>query len=78
MGYGLYETNFNDPTIKLVCICFEIVYAKNRKKQKFRDQVTGQNFSTIINDKSQFNGYLNSDFDDFLQLHSLTLNEYNE
>ena len=32
MGYVFYETNFNDPTVKLVCICFEIAYAKNRKK----------------------------------------------
>ena len=32
MGYAFYETNFNNPTIKLVCICFEIVYAKNCKK----------------------------------------------
>ena len=40
MVYASYETNFNDPTIRLVCICFEIAYAKNRKKQTFRDQVT--------------------------------------
>ena len=75
MGYEFYETNFNDSTIKLVWICFEIIYAKNRKKQRFRDQVTGQNFLTVINKKSRFNS---SDFDDFLQLHSLTLYEYNE
>ena len=78
MGYAFYETNFNDPTVKRVCICFKIAYAKNRKKQTFRDQVTGQNFLTVINEKSRFNGYFNSDFDDFLQLHSLTLYEYNE
>ena len=78
MRYALYETNFNDPTIKLVCICFEIAYAKNRKKQIFKDQVTGQNFSTVINEKSRFKGYFNSDFDDFLQLHSLTLYEYDK
>ena len=51
---------------------------KIAKKQTFRDKVTGQNFSTVINEKSRFNGYFNSDFDDFLQLHSLTLYEYNE
>ena len=28
--------------------------------------------------KSRFNGYFGFDFDDFLQLHSLTLYEYNE
>ena len=78
MRYAFYETSFNDPTIKLVCICFEITYTKNRKKQTFRDQVTRQNFSTVINEKSRFNGYFNSDFDDFLQLHSLILYEYNE
>ena len=38
---------------------------KSAKKQTFRDQVKGQNFLTIINEKSQFNGYFNSDFDDF-------------
>ena len=41
MGYAFYETNLNDPTVKLVCICFEIAYPKNLKKQTFRDQVTG-------------------------------------
>ena len=78
MWYALYETNFNDPSVKVVCICFEIMYAKNCKKQTCRDQVTGQNFLTIINEKTRVNGYFNSDFDDFLQLHSLTLYEYNK
>ena len=66
MGYSFYETSFNDPTVKHVCIYFEIAYAKNCKKQTFRDQVTRQNFSTVINEKSRFNGYFNSDFDYFL------------
>ena len=78
MGYALYETNFNDQTVKLVCIYFEIAYAKNCKKQTFRYQVLRQNFSTVINKKLRFNGYFNFNFDDFLQLHSLTLYEYNE
>ena len=52
MGYAFYETSFNDPTVKHVCIYFEIAYVKNCKKQTFRDQVTGQNFSTVINKKS--------------------------
>ena len=51
---------------------------KIAKKKTFRDQVTGQNFPTVINEKSRFNGYFNSDFDDFFKLHSLTLYEYNE
>ena len=51
MGYSFYETSFNDPTIKHVCIYFEIAYAKNYKKQTFKDQVTGQNFSTVIKRK---------------------------
>ena len=42
MGYPFYETNFNDPTVKHICIYFEISYAKNCKKQPFRYQVTGQ------------------------------------
>ena len=78
MGYAFYETNFNDSTVKLVCICFEITLAKNFKKQTFKYQVTGQNVLTVINEKSRFNSYFNSDFDDFLQLHSLTLYAYNE
>ena len=41
MRYASYETNFNDPTVKFVCLYFEIAYAKNGKKQTFRDQVTG-------------------------------------
>ena len=40
MGYAFYETSFNDPTVKHVCIYFEIAYAKHCKKQTFRDQVT--------------------------------------
>ena len=32
MGYAFYETSFNDPTVKHVCIYFEIGYAKNCKK----------------------------------------------
>ena len=75
MGYAFYETNFNDPTVKLVCVWLEIAHAKNCKKQTFRDQVTVQNFSTVRNEKSRFNGYFNSNFDDFLQLNSLTLYE---
>ena len=30
MRYAFYETSFNDPTVKLVCICFEIAYVTNR------------------------------------------------
>ena len=41
MRYAFYETSFNDPTVKHVCIYFEIAYAKNCKKQTYRDQVTG-------------------------------------
>ena len=52
--------------------------SKKSQKKTFRDQVTGQSFSTVINEKSQFNGYFNSDFDEFLQIHSLTLYECNE
>ena len=33
MGYEFQETNFNDPTVILVCICFEIASAKNHKKK---------------------------------------------
>ena len=52
MGYALYETSFNDPTVIFVCICFEIAYAKNQQKQTFRDQVTRPTFGTAINEKS--------------------------
>ena len=51
MGYSFYEISFNDPIVKHVCIYFEIAYAKNCKEQTFRDQVTRQNFSTIIKRK---------------------------
>ena len=78
MGYTFYEANFNDPTVKLVCIYFEIVYAKNHKKQTFKARVTGQNVLTVINKKSRFNGGFNFDFDDFSQLHSCILYEYDE
>ena len=32
MAYAFTKTSFNDPTVKLVCVYFEIIYAKNRKK----------------------------------------------
>ena len=51
MGYAFYETSFNDPTVKHICIYFDIAYAKNCKKQTFRDQVKGQNFSMVIKRK---------------------------
>ena len=41
MGYASYETNFNDPTVKLVCICFEIAYAKNFKKTNIQISSNG-------------------------------------
>ena len=44
MGYAFYETSYNDPTVKHVCIYFEITCAKNCKKQTFKDQLTRQNF----------------------------------
>ena len=33
MRYVFYEINFNDPIVKFVYICCEIVYVKNRKKK---------------------------------------------
>ena len=33
MGYASYETNFNDPTVKVVCIRFKIAYAKMVKNK---------------------------------------------
>ena len=52
LGNVLYKTSLNDPTIKLICMYFEVAYAKNGKKLTFRNQVTGQNFFTVINKKS--------------------------
>ena len=37
MAYTFYETSFNDPTVKYVCIYSKIAYLKNHKKQTFRD-----------------------------------------
>ena len=79
MRYAFYEISFQRSN-RQTCLYMlrDRIRQKLQKKQTFRDQVTGQNFSTVINEKSRFNGYFNSDFDDFLQLHSLTLYEYNE
>ena len=33
MRYAFCETSFNYPTVKLVCICFEIAYAKIAKNK---------------------------------------------
>ena len=51
MGYAFYETSFNNPTVKHVCVCFKIIYAKNYNKQTFIDQVKEQKFSTVIKQK---------------------------
>ena len=75
MGYAIYESSFNDPMVKHVCIYFEIAYAKNCKKTNIQRSSNDTNFFTVINENSRFNGYFNSDFDNFLQLHSLTLYE---
>ena len=75
MGYAFYETNFNDPTVNLFVYGSRSHTPKIEKKKTFRDQVTVQNFSTVRNEKSRFNGSFNSDFDDFLQQHSLTIYE---
>ena len=32
VAYAFHETSYNDPTVKLICLYFEIIYAKNRKK----------------------------------------------
>ena len=32
MAYAFYESRFSNPVVKLVCLYFEIIYAKNRKK----------------------------------------------
>ena len=71
--YAFYKPFFNDPTVKLICTHSEIAYVKNFKKQTFRYYVTEQKFLTVINEKSQFNGYFSSDFDDFVHIHSSTL-----
>ena len=78
MGYTFYEINFNDQPSNMFVYASRSHTQKIAKKKTFRDQVARQNFSTVINEKSRFKGYFNSDFDDFLQLHSLTLYEYNE
>ena len=78
MGYEFSETNFNDHNRQTCLYILRDHINKKYKKETFRDQVTGQNFSTVVNKKSRFNGYFNYDFDDFLQIHSLTLYEYNE
>ena len=41
MGYAFYETSFNDPTVKHVCIYFEITYAKNCKKKNIQRSSNG-------------------------------------
>ena len=41
IGYTFYKTSFNDPTIKYVCIDFEIAYAKNYKKTNIHRSSNG-------------------------------------
>ena len=33
VGYTFYKASFNDPTVKHVCLYFEIAYTKNCKKK---------------------------------------------
>ena len=64
MGYAFYKTNFNDPTVKLVCLCCEIAYAKNHKKQAFRSS-NGTKLFDGYKRNITIKRYFNSDFDDF-------------
>ena len=66
MRYAFYETSFNDPNRQTCLYILQDRICQKLQKQTFRDQVTGQNFSTVINEKSLFNGYFNSNFDDFV------------
>ena len=47
MGYTFYETSFNDPTVKLVYICFKITYQKLKKT----------NIQRSSNETNIFDGY---------------------
>ena len=64
--YEFSKTNFNDAN-RQNCLYMlgDHISKKSQKKKTFRYQVKGQTFSTVINEKSRFNGYFNSDFDDF-------------
>ena len=33
MAYAFYETSFNNPIVKLVCLHIVIIYAKNRENK---------------------------------------------
>ena len=53
IGYAFYETSFNDPTVKYVCIYSEIACVKNRKKKSEKKHseiilVAVQNFALFV------------------------------
>ncbi|KAL6284272.1 hypothetical protein ACE6H2_015201 [Prunus campanulata] len=50
MAYAFYETNFNDPTVELVCLHIKIIYAKNREK-KNKSEIKSSNRTKL------FDGY---------------------
>ena len=78
MGYEFFETNFNDPN-RQSCLCmFQDHISKKSQKTNIQRSSNGTKLFDGYKRKSQFNSYFNSDFDDFLELHSLTLYEYNE
>ena len=53
-------------------------YSQKSEKINIQRSSKGIKLFDGYNEKSRFNGYFNSDFDDFLLLHSLTRYEYNE
>ena len=78
MGYEFSETNFNDHSRQTCLFILRDHIRQKLKKINIQRSSNGTKLFDGYNEKSRFNGYFNSDFDDFLQLHSLTLYEYNE
>ena len=50
-GYELSETNFNDHNRQTCSYIFRDHISKKSQKKTFRDQVTGQNFLTVVKRK---------------------------
>ena len=78
MGYEFSETNFNKHNRQTYLYMFRDHISKKSQKTNIQRSSNGTKLFDGYKKKSQFNGYFNFDFDDFLQIHSLTLYEYNE
>ena len=65
MEYEFFETNFNDPNRQTCLYMLQDHIINKSQKTNIQRSSNGTKLFDGYNEKSRFNGYFNSDFDDF-------------